>query len=342
MTHHAPLVSVVIPAFNKAAFLPETLESVFNQTFTNYEIILVNDGSTDNTLQVLQSIAAARPDKSIRIIDKVNGGVSQARNTAIAEARGTYITTIDADDLMHPHYMAKAVEHLQAGHGNLVSCYVELFGKESGEWTPSAYETYRERYHNDIPTLVTYHRDLWAKSGGYKRAFPFNEDWDFFVASEQHGLQVVQLQEKLFRYRVTEDGLASLFIKDTWNFSVSLIMTSNQALYPVSQVYEAHRTLAAMPQRWIERFTKQDALHQQEWLLKFWLALVLKQRNDVESAKTLLIQAAQLTNMREWQPLFHLAEISHAQGDTATALAIYHQCRIVRPDSFIFMTDKLK
>lgn len=338
----APLVSVIIPAFNKAQYIGETVDSVLGQTFGDFEIIIVNDGSTDSTRRVLDEVASAHPRRSIRIIHKTNAGVSEARNTAVATARGRYITAIDADDLMLPHYLERAVGALERGEGNLAACHVELFGEGSGEWVPADFEVYAERYNNNIPTLVTYRRELWEMAGGYKRAFPFNEDWDFFVSLEPHGLKVAQLREKLMRYRVTEGGLAERYIKDTWPFSFSLIATSNESRYPVQRVIGAHQQLMSMPERWIERFMQQDALHPNEWLLKFWLGLVLRSRNQIEQAKALFVQSIQMTDTRNWQPLFQLAEILGAQGDRDTAAALYHQCRIVRPDTELLVEEKLR
>jgi len=88
-----PLVSVIIPAYNAAAFLPRAVESVLNQTYSNVEIIVVDDGSTDETPELMEDYS-----DSVRYIRKENGGVASARNAGIQEARGDYIAHLDADD----------------------------------------------------------------------------------------------------------------------------------------------------------------------------------------------------------------------------------------------------
>jgi hypothetical protein len=104
------LVSVVIPAYNAASYIVATLNSVFAQTYTNYEIIVVNDGSPDS--EALE--AALQPHLSkIRYIKQENGGPSSARNTAIRAARGKYIAFLDSDDLWFPHHLARQVERLE-------------------------------------------------------------------------------------------------------------------------------------------------------------------------------------------------------------------------------------
>lgn len=95
------MISIVIPLYNKAALVRRTLDSVFAQTYQDFEIVIVDDGSTDGSAHVVASIADAR----IRLISQQNAGVSAARNRGILEARGEYIALLDADDEWHPDYL---------------------------------------------------------------------------------------------------------------------------------------------------------------------------------------------------------------------------------------------
>jgi GT2 family glycosyltransferase len=103
----APLVSVVVPAWNAQATLMETLKSVAAQTYGNLEIIIVDDGSTDRTAEVAEHFCAM--DSRARVVRKANGGVASARNLGIAEARGDWVAPVDADDLWHPTKIEKQV-----------------------------------------------------------------------------------------------------------------------------------------------------------------------------------------------------------------------------------------
>lgn len=100
----APLFSIVIPSYNCAQYIQQTLRSIYNQTERNYEIIVVNDGSPDNLLEVL----AQETDPRLRVITQENGGVSRARNRGVEEARGTYIAFLDGDDIWLPFHLEKA------------------------------------------------------------------------------------------------------------------------------------------------------------------------------------------------------------------------------------------
>lgn len=107
-----PLVSVIIPAYNAEATLGATLESVLHQTYPYLEVIVVDDGSTDNTYALAMSYAARDPRLSVH--QTTNGGVAAARNTAIGRTTGVYIAPIDADDIWHPERIAKHVAAIEA------------------------------------------------------------------------------------------------------------------------------------------------------------------------------------------------------------------------------------
>lgn len=92
------LISVVIPAYNAANTITRTIDSVYNQTYRNLEVIVVNDGSTDNTLELVTQYKESKKDINIIIIDKTNGGVSTARNAGMKVAKGDFIALLDADD----------------------------------------------------------------------------------------------------------------------------------------------------------------------------------------------------------------------------------------------------
>ncbi|MEP2920614.1 glycosyltransferase [Sulfitobacter sp.] len=106
-----PLASIIVPAFNVAKTLSATLDALLGQTFTDYEIIVVNDGSTDATATVLQEYEGIA---SIRVITQRNRGLAGARNSGIAAARGLYIGFCDADDLWLPEKLGRHVAHLQS------------------------------------------------------------------------------------------------------------------------------------------------------------------------------------------------------------------------------------
>lgn len=106
-----PLISIIIPTYKHQDYVYETLASVFNQTFADYEVIIVNDGSPDNTREVLQPLADAG---KIKYIEQENQGQASARNRGLAEARGSFVAFLDDDDLWPPEKLGWQVKYLQA------------------------------------------------------------------------------------------------------------------------------------------------------------------------------------------------------------------------------------
>lgn len=115
-----PMVSIIMPVYNAQRYLRETVESVMAQTFQEFEVLAVNDGSTDESLKILQEYA--EQDERIRIIDKENSGVSDTRNVGIAQAKGEYLAFLDADDLLSPEYLAVMADAAQRTGADMLVC----------------------------------------------------------------------------------------------------------------------------------------------------------------------------------------------------------------------------
>ncbi len=133
-----PKVSVVIPAYNAMTYLPETVASVLQQTFSDFELIIVNDGSSDNVMEW----ASGLEDPRVKLISQENGGVAAARNTGIAHAQGEYIAFLDADDLWEPTKLQKQAHCLETNPSvGLVytwTAVIDQLGKPTRNvWTPN-------------------------------------------------------------------------------------------------------------------------------------------------------------------------------------------------------------
>lgn len=125
------MVSIIIPVYNAARFLAECLDSVLAQTYRQWELLIVDDGSTDGSLDI--ALGYADHHDRIRVIAKQNEGVSIARNTALAEARGEYIYFADADDELHPDALAQLVTTMEKQEATFVKadfCAIDAEGRE--------------------------------------------------------------------------------------------------------------------------------------------------------------------------------------------------------------------
>ena len=113
-------ISVVVPVYNAEPFLKEAMESVLNQTFKNFEVLCVNDGSKDNSLEILNDFASK--DQRVRIFDKPNGGCGSARNMGLDNVRGEYIYFFDPDDYIDSNTFEKLYDNAISNDSDLVIC----------------------------------------------------------------------------------------------------------------------------------------------------------------------------------------------------------------------------
>ena len=186
-------VSIVIPCYNYANWLPEAIESALNQTYKNIEVIVVNDGSTDNTNEVAKRY-------SVGLIEKINGGLGSARNTGIRIATGYYILPLDADDKINPSYIEKTI-----GVDDIVSTWLKEFGDSSEELHPMDNPQINDFIEtNRINYCSLYKKEIWEKIGGYDECELMRngfEDWDFWLRAAKAGYHITVVKEPLFFYR---------------------------------------------------------------------------------------------------------------------------------------------
>lgn len=199
-----PLVSVVIPCFNQGKYLEETVNSVLSSKYRPLEIILVNDGSTDNSLEIAKKLEVSHPE--IRVIDQPNGGVAKARNAGITSARGKYILALDGDDLISDQYLPKAIEILESRtEVKVVYCQAVKFN-DSGEksWKLKPFSRYQLAKDNMIFVAAFFRKVDGVAIGGFSEDMKMGrEDWEFWIKMLKNGGEVVQLPFVGFFYRLT-------------------------------------------------------------------------------------------------------------------------------------------
>ncbi len=194
-----PLVSVIVPLYNAAPYITETLESIVASTYRPLEVVVVNDGSKDDSLRVAEAFAKTHPE--VRVFDQANAGVSVARNHAIREAKGIYILPVDADDRISPNYIAQAVEAMNPDV-RVVGCRAEYFGAKEGEWQLPAYSPELLARRNMIHVSSLFRKADWEQVGGFCEQDIYREDWDFWLSIMELGGTYVRLEEIGLYYRV--------------------------------------------------------------------------------------------------------------------------------------------
>ena len=202
------LVSIIIPAYNVSPYIEETLQSVQNQTYQNWECIIVNDESEDNTPDIVGSFC--RKDSRFKLININKSGVSKARNVAISVAKGDYLVPLDGDDKIHAECITKFVLTFNQFKGvKLVYPETELFGEASGNWNLPPFNYDAMLKYNMIGNTCMFLKSDYEETDGYRENMTHGlEDWDFLISllfgSEES--QVIKINEVLFFYRITGKG----------------------------------------------------------------------------------------------------------------------------------------
>jgi len=208
-TSKTPEVSVIVPCYKQAEFLDECIGSVINQTFQNWECIIVDDGSPDNTEEV--SKEWCKKDSRIKYYKKINEGVSKARNYGISLAASKYILPLDADDKIGRQYMELALQCFQKDNNvKVVYCRAKYFGKKRGIWRLPEYSYKKLLTTNIIFCSAFFPKIEWERIGGYDvNMVEGFEDWEFWINMLSKDVEVKRIDSVQFYYRIRRDSRTS-------------------------------------------------------------------------------------------------------------------------------------
>ena len=229
METEKPKVSVIIPCFNQGQYIDEAVESVLSQTLQDFEIIIVNDGSTDKfTINKLKSYNKPK----CKVIHTNNQGLSSARNNGIIAASGEYILPLDADDKISLKYLEEAVNILdRESEIGIVYCEVEFFGDKTGRWNLPDFSVERILVMNMIICSALFRKSDYMKTKGYNPNMLYGwEDWDFWLSLIEKGIKVYKLSDVHFFYRIKNEN----------SMKINLDMSEEKQKYCYKTIYLNH------------------------------------------------------------------------------------------------------
>ncbi|MBI4688801.1 MAG: glycosyltransferase family 2 protein [Nitrospirae bacterium] len=204
-------ISVIIPCYNHGEFLNEAIQSVLKSDFEEYEIIIVNDGSTDAlTLEVFEELEREfENNQRVKIIHQDNLGLSAARNNGIKAAGGRYILPLDADNRIRPHYMSSAIKILDNNPElGVVYSYANFFGEKEGIWEFPEFDPQRLLLGNFVEACSVFRKRVWEECGGYDPRMRIGyEDWELWISAVEKGWKFHLIKEVLFDYRVRSNSM---------------------------------------------------------------------------------------------------------------------------------------
>ena len=218
------MVSIIIPAYNAAKYIEECVQSALDQTYQNTEIIVVNDGSTDNTLQILENFS----DK-IKIMNKKNGGTASALNVGIKTMKGEWFKWLSADDKLKKNAVETLIneaKRLNGSQNSIICSYFDIIDEDNNFLRLIKESEYNNLnnfeqgvilldhfYGNGITSLI--HKSIFERAGFFNEDISFQEDYEFWLrCSILHGVTFNQIPKSLVQYRVHKNQLTSTKQKD--------------------------------------------------------------------------------------------------------------------------------
>lgn len=220
-------VSIIVPCFNQAQYLSEALQSLLEQTYLEWECIIVNDGSEDQTEKIANEWVEF--DERFKYLFQENKGLCSARNLGIEYSKGEYILPLDADDKISRDYLYLAIQSFKKEpHLTLVYCKVEKFGDEKGLWELPNFSLLKLARNNMIICSAIFKKTDWERVGGYDPKMIHGlEDWEFWIAILKNGGSVKRLEEVGFFYRIRKGSMARIMNEEERKYSVEYVSTKH-------------------------------------------------------------------------------------------------------------------
>ncbi|UWP56398.1 glycosyltransferase [Roseburia intestinalis] len=243
-------VSVIMPCYNDGQYIMEAIDSVRQQTYKDWELIIVDDGSDDEeTIRIIDSIQ----DENIKIYHTNHLHPAGARNYGIERANGIYILPVDSDDKIEKTYMEKAVKKIESNDKiGVVYCEADLFGEKTGKWQLPQYSFDKMLLDNIVFVTALFYKKDWESVGGFNTNMEAGmEDYDFWLGILELGKEIYQIPEILFHYRIKP-------VSRTTGFQSDYIQI--QKVY--RQIYDNHKHFYKIHQEDYDKILR-DALIEQ-------------------------------------------------------------------------------
>ena len=258
-----PLVSIVIPCYNGATTIVEAIRSALDQTYKNIEIIVVDDGSTDDSGAIVREVMISEPSVSLYIQE--NKGLSAARNFGLRYAKGEYVAFLDADDKFKETYISLALAyHENNPKATIVYSNMELFERESGILPLATFHMKRFLRYNCIPAFAMVKSKQIKAIGGFDESVTLCEDWECWMhLLKVFGGNVYRIEEPqyFYRKRFTEDSILDRHRHDTEKIkSINIyVFSKHQILYEansmaLSDFYEIEDEFESFKKKYYNRW----------------------------------------------------------------------------------------
>lgn len=205
------VISIIIPCYNNATTVKESVESCIAQTYTNFEVIIIDDGSTDNSREIIQSLEAQFPQ--VRSFHQNNKGPACARNFGASFAQGKYIVFLDADDKFAPSFLKECMNVFNTNQDvDIVYSLVEKFEEEEGIWVQLNYSPERILLGSCFPISSMVELEKFRQIGMFDEELAHAEDWEMWIRMTARYPNAYKIEKPLvfYRKRTTKDSISDL------------------------------------------------------------------------------------------------------------------------------------
>ena len=233
-----PQISIIVPCFNSEITLEETLISINEQSFDNWETLIINDGSKDKTEFI--ALQWVKKDSRFRYYPKENEGLGKARNFGIQKAKGEFILPLDSDNLVEFDFIEKAINILvNKPEIGVIHGHAQCFGLHNDFWQVEKYNFEKILFKNYIDACAIFRKSLWLEAGGYDDKMPFQgfEDWDLWIKFGTMKVQFLHLQQVTFRYRISSNSMMKKYTPTTYSENINYIYRKYRCFHKQENVF---------------------------------------------------------------------------------------------------------
>ena len=226
------MISIIVPCYKSANTLAETLQSVLDQDYSCWEVLIINDGSPDDVEDIALKWTAL--DSRFKYFKKENEGLGTARNYGIKKSSGKYILPLDSDNKVKSSFLRKAIRILEANNNvGVVYGNAEYFGEQNGIWHVGDFKPLALLDGNYIDACAVFRKSVYNLTKGYDQNLPYqgHEDWDFWLQVLQTKFEFYYLDEITFDYRVTKTSMIRSFTIEMEKTNIDYIRNKNHKLY---------------------------------------------------------------------------------------------------------------
>ncbi len=231
-----PLVSVIIPCYNCEKTIKNTISSVLNQTYTDYEIIIIDDLSRDDTEKICREITKLYSNVEYFKLDKNSGGPSYPSNFGVSKANGEYIAFLDHDDVWLPTKLEKQINLIKRDRLDMVSCNtISVIDQDESvinmDFNPPYLDNILKRNYIATTSSIVIRRDVFNKLGGFDVNLKGPQDWDFYINFFSKNFKFNYLQEALVKHINLDTNLSSSVTSEKFESDRSYIYNKYKYLY---------------------------------------------------------------------------------------------------------------